>query len=62
MENLSVASQLADTDIPYVSAQMGDIEEVAVQAVLMGELSVQEAIKQMEEQFRATVDSVRSQL
>jgi multiple sugar transport system substrate-binding protein len=62
MDNLSVASQLADTDIPYISAQVGDIEETAIQAALTGDMTVEDAIDEMAKQFREIVDSVRDQL
>ncbi|MDR1531355.1 MAG: extracellular solute-binding protein [Clostridiales bacterium] len=62
MENLAAASQLADTDIPYISAQVGDIEETAIQAVLTGELGIPDAVQQMADQFRSAVESVRSEL
>lgn len=62
MDNLSVASQLADTDIPYISAQIGDIEETAIQATLAGDMSVDDSIDEMAKQFSETVDSVRDQL
>lgn len=56
--NLAVATQLADTDIPYISAQCGDIEEVAIQAALTGELTAQEAVDQMAEQLDAVIADV----
>lgn len=62
MENLEVASQLADTDIPFVSAQIADAEENAIQSVLGGSLSVEDAIDQIAAGFKEAVDSVRDQL
>lgn len=56
--NLAVATQLADTDIPYISAQCGDIEEVAIQAALTGELTAQEAVDQMAGQLEAVIADV----
>lgn len=62
MENLSVASQLADTDIPYISAQIGDIQEAAVQAALAGEITAAQAVDQMATEFQAVVDGVKDSL
>lgn len=59
MQNLAVATQLADTDIPYISAECGDIEEIAVQAALSGELTAQEAIDQMAEQLKKVIDEFK---
>ena len=61
-ENLANASQLADTDIPYVSAQIGDIEEIAIQAVMAGELTAEEAVAQMAEEMTVVIDGVRDAL
>lgn len=55
MENLAVATQLADTDIPYISAQCGDIEEVNIQAALYGELAPQEAIDKMAKELEEVI-------
>ena len=55
---MAVATQLADTDIPYISAQCGDIEEVAIQAALTGELTAQEAIDQMATQLKEVITDV----
>lgn len=62
LANLAVASQLADTDIPYVSAQIGDAEEVAIQSALSGELTAEEAIAQMAEQITQIIESVKDDL
>ena len=51
--NLACATQLADTDIPYVSAQCGDVEEVAIQSALSGEITSQQAIDQMAQGLEA---------
>ena len=61
-ENLAAASQLADTDIPYVSAQVGDIEEVAIQSALAGEITAEEAIAQIAEEMTTVIDSVKDDL
>lgn len=61
-ENLAAASQLADTDIPYVSAQVGDVEEVAIQSALAGEITAQEAIDQIAEEMTKVIDSVKDDL
>ena len=59
MDNLAVATQLADTDIPYISAQCGDIEEVYIQAALYGEMTPQEAIDGMAEELQAVIDEFK---
>lgn len=56
--NLAVATQLADTDIPYISAQCGDIEEVAIQGALMGEMTPEEAIEQMARELTVVIEDV----
>ena len=61
-ENLAAASQLADTDIPYVSAQIGDIEEIAIQSALVGDITAQEAIDQISEEMTKVIDSVKDDL
>ena len=61
-ENLAAASQLADTDIPYVSAQIGDIEEIAIQSALVGDITAQEAIVQISEEMTKVIDSVKDDL
>jgi multiple sugar transport system substrate-binding protein len=60
--NLAYATQLADTDIPYVSAQCGDVEEVAIQGALSGELTAQEAIDQMAAGLEAIIKDVLEDL
>lgn len=62
LANLAVASQLADTDIPYVSAQIGDVEETCIQSALSGELTVEEAIQQMADQITEIIDGVKDDL
>ncbi|MFH1880412.1 MAG: extracellular solute-binding protein, partial [Bacillota bacterium] len=59
MQNLAVATQLADTDIPYISAECGDIEEIAIQAALSGELTAAEAIDQMAEQLQEVINGFK---
>jgi ABC-type glycerol-3-phosphate transport system substrate-binding protein len=56
--NLAYATQLADTDIPYVSAQCGDVEEIAIQGALGGELTPQEAIDQMARELESIIADV----
>lgn len=60
--NLAVASQLADTDVPYVSAQVGDIEEVAIQSALAGEITAEEAVAQIAEEMTNVIDSIKDEL
>lgn len=60
--NLAKASQLADTDIPYVSAQIGDIEEIAIQAAMAGEMTAEEAVTQMAEEMTVVIDGVKDAL
>lgn len=56
--NLACATQLADTDIPYVSAQCGDVEEIAIQSALAGEITPQEAIDQMAAELTVIIEDV----
>lgn len=60
--NLACATQLADTDIPYVSAQCGDVEEVAIQQALAGEITPQEAIDQMAKGLEEIIQDVKEDL
>jgi len=60
--NLAYATQLADTDIPYVSAQCGDVEEVAIQSALSGELTAQQAIDQMAQGLEAIIADVKEDM
>ena len=60
--NLACATQLADTDIPYVSAQCGDVEEIAIQGALSGELTPQEAIDQMARELEVIIQDVLEDL
>lgn len=53
--NLACATQLADTDIPYVSAQCGDVEEAAIQSALSGELTPEQAVDQMAQQLEPII-------
>ena len=62
MDSLSVARQLADTDIPFVSGEIADIEENSIQSVLVGKLSVKKAVDQMSRQFKDAVKGVSDQL
>ncbi|MEA5016500.1 MAG: extracellular solute-binding protein [Candidatus Limiplasma sp.] len=62
MANFALATQLADTDIPYISAQIGDIEEIAIQAVLSGAMTVEDAIASMAQQMTDVVESVKDEL
>ena len=61
-ENLAAASQLADTDIPSVSAQIGDVEEIAIQSALVGDITAQEAIDKIAEEMTKVIDSVKDDL
>jgi ABC-type glycerol-3-phosphate transport system substrate-binding protein len=60
--NLACATQLADTDIPYVSAQCGDVEEVAIQSALAGEITAQQAIDQMAQGLEAIIADVKEDM
>jgi multiple sugar transport system substrate-binding protein len=51
LASLSVAKVLADPDVPYISSKLNDIEEYGVQAAMRGELTPEQALKYMDDNF-----------
>jgi multiple sugar transport system substrate-binding protein len=51
MESLNYATVLADADAPYISAQLNDVMELYMQVALIGEMTPEEALQKMEEDF-----------
>lgn len=58
LDSLSAAQILVDPDVPYVSPKLNDIMENAIQAVLREELSPQDALDEMEENFIKEIKAV----
>jgi ABC-type glycerol-3-phosphate transport system substrate-binding protein len=57
MESFNYASVLADVDAPYISAKLNDVMELYMQVALIGEITPEEALQKMEEDFTGELKS-----
>jgi ABC-type glycerol-3-phosphate transport system substrate-binding protein len=55
LKSLAAAKVLADVDVPYLSANLNDIEENAIQAAMRGEMKPEDALKYMEDSFNKEI-------
>ncbi|GGD61387.1 ABC transporter substrate-binding protein [Paenibacillus nasutitermitis] len=55
LESLKAAKILADTDVPFISAKLNDIQEVSTHSVLNGQTTPEEALKSMADSFETEI-------
>ncbi|MCU6792772.1 sugar ABC transporter substrate-binding protein [Paenibacillus sp. WQ 127069] len=59
LNSLKAAKILADTDVPFISAKLNDIQEVATQSVLNGQTTREEALQSMAKSFETEIGKLK---
>lgn len=58
MESLGYAKTLADVDIPYISSKLNDVMELHIQRAMTGEVTPEEALQAMEDEFNDEISKI----
>lgn len=58
MESLTYAKTLSDVDVPYISSKLNDIMELYIQDAMSGNITTEEALVDMEEEFNEAISDI----